>query len=115
MTALTGTGAESGIPTAAATRRPHTGKVTQTRVLTSEWIKFRSLRSSYWSLLVGCGAMIALGLLFSLVITKKWDTMPQVRRREFDAITVRCAATSSPSSRSASSASWWSPVSTPPA
>ncbi|NUP52178.1 MAG: ABC transporter permease subunit [Catenulispora sp.] len=80
--------AEPAGPARGAARRPHPGKVTQTRVLTSEWIKFRSLRSSYWSLLVGCGAMIGLGLLFSMVITSKWDTMSPLRRRDFDAITV---------------------------
>ncbi|GAA2004484.1 ABC transporter permease subunit [Catenulispora subtropica] len=71
-----------------ATRRPRSGKVTQTRVLNSEWIKFRSLRSSYWSLLVGCTAMTALGLLFSFVITEKWDTMVPGRRATFGAIAV---------------------------
>lgn len=41
------------------------GNVTQTRVLHSEWIKLRSLRSTFWSLFAATVATIGLGLLFS--------------------------------------------------
>jgi len=74
---------------APAAGRPRPGeKVTLGRVLNSEWIKFRTLRSTFWSLVVAAGAMVALGLMFSAVITNKWDTMHPVRRAEFNAITV---------------------------
>lgn len=71
-----------------APRAPYIGKVTQTRVVKSEWIKFRSLRSTFWSLAAGCGAMVALGLMFSAVIVSRWDTVSPARRAEFNAITV---------------------------
>lgn len=53
----------------APTRQPATGKVTQARVIKSEWIKFRTLRSSYWSLAFAAGVMIAIGMLFAWGMT----------------------------------------------
>jgi ABC-2 type transport system permease protein len=41
------------------------GKVTQVRVLRSEWIKFRTLRSTFYTLVAAVVAMVGLGLLFS--------------------------------------------------
>lgn len=40
-------------------------RVTQRRVITSEWIKFRSLRSTWWSVLIALLISIGLGILFS--------------------------------------------------
>jgi hypothetical protein len=60
--------------------------VTQARVLKSEWIKFRSLRSSFWSLAVGVGAMIAIGALFSFAITNHYPHMSAARQHEIDPI-----------------------------
>jgi ABC-2 type transport system permease protein len=86
MTAVVESPAGSGVPGAA---RAHPGeKVTLPRVLNSEWIKFRTLRSTFWSLVVAAGAMVALGLMFSAVITSKWTTMNPLRRAEFNAVTV---------------------------
>ncbi len=73
-------------PVAARPAAP--GKVTQGRVLNSEWIKFRTLRSTFWSLVIAVGAMVALGVLFSAVISNQWPTMGARRKAEFDAITV---------------------------
>ena len=73
---------------APAPRTVPVGKVTQPRVVKSEWIKFRSLRSTFWSLAAACGAMVAFGLLFSAVIINRWDTVSPARRAEFNAITV---------------------------
>jgi ABC-type transport system involved in multi-copper enzyme maturation permease subunit len=42
-------------------------RVTQARVLLSEWTKFRSLRSTVWTLLIAAALMIGLGALFSAV------------------------------------------------
>lgn len=66
----------------AAPRAAYVGKVTQARVIKSEWIKFRSLRSSYWTLVVASGAMIALALLWGLVIHSKYPGMLPMRRAE---------------------------------
>jgi ABC-type transport system involved in multi-copper enzyme maturation permease subunit len=46
-------------------RRAARGRVTLTRVVNSEWIKFRSVRSTVLTLLSAVGAVVALGLLFS--------------------------------------------------
>jgi ABC-2 type transport system permease protein len=43
------------------------GEVTQLRAIKSEWIKLRSLRSTFWSLLAAGGFIVGLGLLFSSV------------------------------------------------
>lgn len=42
-------------------------RVTQLRVLRSEWIKLRSLRSTAWTLAIGIALMIGLGAVFSAV------------------------------------------------
>ncbi len=42
-------------------------KVTQSRVIVSEWIKFRSLRSSVWTLFAGVALLIGLSALISAV------------------------------------------------
>lgn len=64
------------------------GRVTQTRVLSSEWIKLRTLRSTFWSLLAAVGVMIALSILFSWVFSAQWPTMRAERRAGFDPITI---------------------------
>ncbi|MEV5709819.1 ABC transporter permease subunit [Actinoallomurus sp. NPDC052274] len=51
--------------TTATTATVHPGRVTQVRVLNSEWIKLRTLRSTFWSLFAAIAATIGLGLLFS--------------------------------------------------
>src|SRR5450432_1787515 len=44
-----------------------TDGVTQLRAIKSEWIKLRSLRSTFWSFLTASAFIIGLGLLFSSV------------------------------------------------
>ncbi len=65
-----------------------TAEVTQVRVLNSEWIKLRTLRSTFWSLLAAIGVMIALSVLFSWVFEAQWADMPARRRADFDPITI---------------------------
>jgi ABC-2 type transport system permease protein len=43
------------------------GEVTQLRAIKSEWIKLRSLRSTFWSFVTAGAFVIGLGLLFSSV------------------------------------------------
>jgi ABC-type transport system involved in multi-copper enzyme maturation permease subunit len=50
---------------AVATAPAGQGRVTQMRVLNSEWIKFRTLRSSFYSLLAAIALMDGLAMLFS--------------------------------------------------
>jgi ABC-2 type transport system permease protein len=63
--------------------RPH-GRVTQARVVYSEWIKLRSLRSTYLTLLAATVALIGLGALFSWFTDTHWTTMPARERADFD-------------------------------
>ncbi|MCW2947198.1 MAG: transporter permease [Actinoallomurus sp.] len=67
---------------------PMTGKVTQVRVLHSEWIKLRTLRSTFFTLLAAVIAMIGMGLLFSYVFESQWATMEPQRKADFSAITL---------------------------
>ncbi len=50
-------------------------RVTQARVFTSEWTKFRSLRSTRWSMLVTVLLTIGLPLLFAAVVGAHWAHM----------------------------------------
>jgi ABC-2 type transport system permease protein len=56
-------------------RLAHTGRVTQARVVYSEWTKLHSLRSTRWSLLVGALLTIALPVIFAAVTSSHWGTM----------------------------------------
>ena len=49
-------------------------RVTQRRVLLSEFTKFRSLRSTMWTLLAAVVLMIGLGALFSGVAASQYHT-----------------------------------------
>ncbi len=50
-------------------------RVTQAHVALSEWTKFRSLRSTRWSLGIGFLLTIALPLLFATVTANRWAHM----------------------------------------
>jgi hypothetical protein len=56
-------------------RLAHTGKVTQARVIVSEWTKLRSLRSTRWSFLVAVLFTIGLPCLFGAVTSSHWGSM----------------------------------------
>lgn len=45
--------------------RPSVARVTLPRVIASEWTKLRSLRSTWWTLLIAVVAMIGLSALFA--------------------------------------------------
>jgi ABC-2 type transport system permease protein len=51
------------------------GRVTQARVVRSEWTKFHSLRSTRWSLLVGVFLTVAFPILFAAVTANRWSHM----------------------------------------
>jgi ABC-2 type transport system permease protein len=63
-------------------------KVTQARVLHSEWTKFRSLRSTVWTLLVAAVLMIGIGALFSAVTANQFHTFSASNRAKFDPIST---------------------------
>jgi ABC-2 type transport system permease protein len=56
-------------------RLEHTGRVTQLRVLRSEWTKIWSVRSTRWSLLIAVVLTIGLPCLFAAVTASHWNTM----------------------------------------
>src|SRR5262245_40276198 len=74
-------------PTPAPARVPAL-KVTQGRVLRSEFTKFRSLRSTMWTLLAAVVLMIGLGALFSAVTASQYHTFSVVERAAFNPVTT---------------------------
>jgi len=65
-------------------RRAHTGRVTQTRVVLSEWTKLRSLRSSRYTLLVAIALTIAFAVIPALINASRWATMSAQAKASFD-------------------------------
>jgi len=55
--------------------RAHVGRVTQARVTLSEWTKFRSLRSTVYTFVVGIGATIAFAIIPAVINAVRWSTM----------------------------------------
>ncbi|HEY8316015.1 MAG TPA: hypothetical protein VIG35_04045 [Gaiellaceae bacterium] len=53
----------------------HVGPVTQARVVRSEWTKFRSLRSTRYTLVAGVGATIVFAVIPALINAHRWSTM----------------------------------------
>jgi ABC-type transport system involved in multi-copper enzyme maturation permease subunit len=58
--------------------------VTMRRVLASEWIKLRSLRSTRITLLVAFLLMAGVGILYSAVTANQWSTMSAGDKAGFD-------------------------------
>src|SRR5205809_2598341 len=73
-------------PTAAA-RMPAL-KVTQARVVRSEFTKFRSLRSTLYTLLAAVALMIGIGALFSAVTASQYHTFGAADKAAFDPIST---------------------------
>ena len=73
-------------PTAAASAGPL--KVTQGRVLQSEWTKFRSLRSTIYTLLTAVVLMIGIGALFSAVTASQYHTFSAADKATFNPIST---------------------------
>jgi len=69
-------------------------KVTQGRVLLSEFTKFRSLRSTMWTLLAAVVLMIGIGALFSAVTASQYHTFSVADRATFDPISTSLAGIS---------------------
>jgi ABC-2 type transport system permease protein len=62
------------------------GKVTQARVILSEWTKLRSVRSTRWSLLVATVLTIGFPILASVVISSHWGHQSAEERATFNAL-----------------------------
>jgi ABC-2 type transport system permease protein len=72
-------------------RLEHTGRVTQARVLASEWTKLRSLRSTRWSLLAAVLLIIGIAALACTVVAHHWAHMSPHDRANFHPLEVNLA------------------------
>jgi ABC-2 type transport system permease protein len=70
---------------------PRTGRVTQARVLLSEWTKLRSVRSTRWSLLSAVVFAIGIAVLACSVVSHHYPQMDPRERLNFDALGVSLA------------------------
>jgi ABC-2 type transport system permease protein len=66
----------------------HGLRVTQARVLLSEWTKFRSLRSTIWTLLTAAVLSIGIGALFSAISASQYHTFSPADRASFSPIST---------------------------
>ena len=72
-------------------RLPHTGRVTQLRVVVSEWTKLRSVRSTRWALLIGAILTIGFPLLFAAVTSSRWGHMSPHERANRNPLDIALA------------------------
>jgi len=63
-------------------------KVTQARVLVSEFTKFRTVRSTVWTLLVAVVLMIGISALFSAVTASQYHTFSPADRATFNPVSI---------------------------
>ena len=73
---------------AALPRLERTGRVTQLRVVLSEWTKLHSLRSSRWSLLVAGLLTVGFPLLFATILSNRWSHLSPRERAHRDPLDV---------------------------
>jgi ABC-2 type transport system permease protein len=72
-------------------RLERVGRVTQPRVLASEWTKLRSLRSSRWGLLVATVLGIGLSVVFAFVLSSRWGQISPKERASHHPLDVALA------------------------
>jgi ABC-2 type transport system permease protein len=63
-------------------------RVTQARVISSEWVKLRSLRSTAYTLAASVGIVIGLGLLFCFFYVARWNLLSAADRASLDPVEV---------------------------
>lgn len=78
----------SPAPAASAPAGSSSLRVTQARVVASEWTKFRSLRSTLLTLLISVVLTVGIGLLFTGVTAAQWTSLRPAERAAFDPITA---------------------------
>ena len=79
--------ATTGRPEVSSTvSRVPVAPVTQARVLRSEWIKLRSLRSTTFTLLAAVVAMVGLAWLIGFATNDHWDQMSLAERLTYSPI-----------------------------
>jgi ABC-2 type transport system permease protein len=80
---------QMSIRTSAAGTKP-TGPIFPD-VLKSEWAKLRTVRSTYWTLLVAAFLMIAVSVLVSAIVAAQYATMSAKNRASFDPVSSSLA------------------------
>jgi ABC-2 type transport system permease protein len=63
--------------------RSHIGRVTQLRVVVSEWTKLRTLRSTRYALLAGVAMTIGFAVIPALVNASRWSSMNAIDKAGF--------------------------------
>jgi ABC-type transport system involved in multi-copper enzyme maturation permease subunit len=66
-------------------------RVTQRRVTLSEWTKFRSVRSTRWSLLATLALTIGIGILVCIVFESRWPHLSPGDRHDFHPLRANLA------------------------
>jgi ABC-2 type transport system permease protein len=61
-------------------------RVTQLRVIRSEWTKLRSVRSTYWTLLVTLLLIMGIGILVCVIFNARWPRLDPRERAHFNAL-----------------------------
>ena len=69
-------------------RTPSGGHVTLMRVILSEWTKFRSLRSTRYTLLATVGLTVGLALAAAILVVSQWGTMTPADKATFQPLNV---------------------------
>lgn len=92
-TALAPAAGRSTTSTVRPTPDRSTLRVTQLRVMLSEWTKFRSLRSTVWTLLVAVVLMVGIGVLVSVVTAHQSTTASAGDRAAFSAVGTSLSGT----------------------
>lgn len=68
---------------------PQSGlKMTQRRVIASEWTKFQSLRSTRWTLVIAVVLTVGVGAMMAAVAPSQYDQMDAGRQASFDSTTT---------------------------
>ena len=78
----------ASIPPMSLPRSPSGGRVTQLRVIVSEWTKFRSLRSTRYTLLATVGLTVGLALAAAILVVTQWGTMTAANKATFQPLNV---------------------------
>lgn len=72
-------------------RLEHAGRITQARVVLSEWTKLHSLRSTRWSLAAAAVLGIGLPVLFAAVTSSHWGSMSAHERADRSPLDIALA------------------------
>ena len=76
------------IAPASLPQSPSGGRVTQLRVMLSEWTKFRSLRSTRYTLLATVGLTVGVALAAAILVVSQWGTMTATNKATFQPLNV---------------------------